>query len=304
VSKEALGGAELHGGSGVIDDVVEDEDAAFAAIRRFLSFLPQNVWELPPVTSCDDGRERREAALTTIVPANRRRTFDMRVVVRAIVDRDSFFEIGRRHGRGQIAGFARLLGHPVGVLANDGRQLAGSMTAASARKCRRFVELCQTFHLPVVNLVDEPGFMIGPDAEREGTLRAGAAAVIAVAMATMPWASVIVRKSMGLGAAAHYAPGSYILAWPTAETGALPVEGGVAVAFGREIAAAADPEARRAELEEMFAARRSPFPRAEALAVHDLIDPKDTRPLLCDWIERAWPLLSHQLGPTSFGFRP
>ena len=304
VGKDELGGAELHEKSGVIDDVVEDEAAAFAAIRRFLSYLPQNVWELPPVTPVADDRNRREEQLASIVPADRRRAFDMRKVIDALVDRDSFFEIGRRYGPGQITGLARLLGIPIGVLANDGRHLAGSMTAAGARKVRRFVEFCHTFHLPVLNLVDEPGFMIGPEAEQEGTVRAGAAAVLAVAMATVPWASVMVRKSMGLAAAAHYAPGAYILAWPSAESGALPVEGGVAVAFGREIAAAADPQAKRQELEAQFAARQSPFPRAEALAVHDLIDPRDTRARLCDWIELAHPLLKHQLGPASFSYRP
>lgn len=304
VTKEELGGAELHERSGVIDDVVEDEHAAFAAIRTFLSYLPQNVWELPPVIATDDPRDRADAGLASIVPANRRMVFDMRKLVRAVVDKDSFFEIGRRHGTGQITGLGRLMGHPVGIAANDCRQLAGSMTAASARKLRRFVEFCQVFHLPVLNFVDEPGFMIGPDAEREGTVRAGAAAVLAVACAQIPWASIMVRKSMGLAAAAHYAPGAYILAWPSAESGALPVEGGVAVAFAKEIATAADPAAKRTQLEDEFAARRSPFPRAEALAVHDLIDPRETRARLCDWIELSWPLLTHQLGPTSFTYRP
>ena len=304
VTKEELGGAEMHERTGVIDDVVADEFAAFAAIRAFLSYLPQNVWELPPVIPTDDPRDRADAFLSTVVPENRRRVFDMRKVVRAVLDRDSFFEIGCRHGTGQITGLGRLNGHPVAIAANDCRQLAGSMTAASARKLRRFVEFCHVFHLPMLNFVDEPGFMIGPDAEREGTVRAGAAAVLAVALSTIPWASIMVRKSMGLGAAAHYAPGGYILAWPSAESGALPVEGGVAVAFGKEIAAAPDPGAMRAELEEKFAARRSPFPRAEALAVHDLIDPRETRARLCDWLEMSWPLLSHQLGPTSFTYRP
>ena len=137
-----------------------------------------------------------------------------------------------------------------------------------------------------------------------GSFRAGAAAVLAVATVTVPWASIIVRKSMGLGAAAHYASGAFILAWPSAETGALPVEGGVAIAFRKEIAAAADPAAWRAELEEAFAQRRSPFPRAEALAVHDMIDPRETRARLSDWIELSWPLLTHQLGPTAFSYRP
>jgi len=304
VSKEQLGGAALHEKSGVIDDVVEDEAAAFAAIRAFLGYLPRNVWELPPATPCTDDRDRADDFLATVVPTNRRQVFDMRRVVRAVVDKDSFFEIGRRHGAGQITGLGRLLGYPVGIAANDCRQLAGSMTAAAARKLRRFVEFCQTFHLPVLNFVDEPGFMIGQDAEREGTVRAGAAAVLAVACATIPWASIMVRKSMGLAAAAHYAPGAYILAWPSAESGALPVEGGVAVAFAKEIATAANPAARRAELEDAFAARRSPFPRAEALAVHDLIDPRETRARLCDWIELSWPLLTHQLGPAHYTYRP
>ena len=304
VTKEQLGGAELHERSGVIDDVVEDEISAFAAIRAFLSYLPRNVWELPPVISTDDPRDRADAFLSSVVPVNRRKVFDMRLVVRAVLDRDSFFEIGRRHGAGQITGLGRLAGHPVGIAANDCRQLAGSMTAAAARKLRRFVEFCQVFHIPVLNFVDEPGFMIGPDAEAEGTVRAGAAAVLAVALADVPWASIMVRKSMGLAAAAHYAPGAYILSWPSAESGALPVEGGVAVAFAKEIAASENPAATRARLEDEFAARRSPFPRAEALAVHDLIDPRETRARLCDWIEMSWPLLTHRLGPTSFTYRP
>ncbi len=304
VTKEELGGAEMHERTGVIDDVVEDEFAAFTAIRAFLSYLPQNVWELPPVISTDDPRDRADDFLATVVPTNRRQVFDMRKLVRAVLDKESFFEIGRRHGTGQITGFGRLNGHPVAIAANDCRQLAGSMTATSARKLRRFVELCHVFHLPMLNFVDEPGFMIGPDAEREGTVRAGASAVLAVALSTIPWASIMVRKSMGLGAAAHYAPGVYILSWPSAESGALPVEGGVAVAFAKEIATSADPAATRARLEDEFSARRSPFPRAEALAVHDLIDPRETRSKLCDWLEMSWPLLSHQLGPISFTYRP
>lgn len=304
ITKEDLGGPDIHERSGVIDDVVEDEAAAFAAIRRFLSYLPQNVWELPPALPCDDPRERADEVLASIVPRNRRQVFDIRALIRGVIDQGSFFEIGRRHGAGQVTGLGRLLGFPVGILANDCRQLAGSMTAAGARKVRRFVEFCQVFHLPVLNFVDEPGFMIGPDAEMQGTVRAGASAVLAVALATNPWASIVVRKSMGLAAAAHYTSESYVLAWPSAESGALPVEGGVAVAFRREIEAAADPAAKRRELEEEFAARRSPFPRAAALAVHDLIDPRETRARLCDWIELAWPLLSHQLGPTSFSYRP
>jgi acetyl-CoA carboxylase carboxyltransferase component len=304
VSKDELGGAELHEKSGVIDDVVADEAAAFSAIRKFLSYLPANVWELPPVTPSEDVRDRADAALAGIIPENRRQVYDVRRVLRAVLDQDSFFEMGRRFAANQITGFGRLLGIPLGIIANDCRFGAGAMTVDGARKVRRFIELCQVFHLPVVSFVDEPGFMIGPEAEAAGTVRAGAAVVIAVAECRVPWASVIMRKSMGLAAAAHYASGAYVLAWPSAELGALPVEGGVAVAYGKEIAAAADPAAKRQELEDAFAARQSIFPRAEAFAVHDLIDPRETRAKLCDWIELIRPLLSQQLGPTSFGYRP
>ncbi len=304
VRKEELGGAAVHERSGVVDDVVEDEQAAFAAIRTFLTYLPQNVWELPPVVDSDDHRGRQEEPLAGAVPRNRRRVYDMRAILRWVVDRGSWFEIGRGYGRSQVTGFARLMGIPVGVLANDCRCLAGAMTADGARKVRRFIELCQVFHLPIVSFVDEPGFMIGPQAERDATMRFGSAAIIAAAMCTVPWASVVVRKSMGLASAVHYGPEAYVLAWPSAETGALPVEGGVAVAFRREIAAAPDPDARRRELEEQLAGRQSPFPRADAFSVHDLIDPRETRPRLCDWIELAHPLLEGQRGPTAFSFRP
>jgi acetyl-CoA carboxylase carboxyltransferase component len=304
VSKDELGGAAIHEESGVVDDVVEDEAAAMAAIRRFLSYLPQNVWEMPPVVASDDPADRAEAFLASIVPENRRQVYDMRRIVEGVVDRGSFFEMGRRYGAGIITGLARLAGIPVGIYANDCRRLAGAMTAAAARKARRFVEFCQVFHLPVVSLVDEPGFMIGPEAERDGTVRAGASAVIAAALSTVPWASVVVRKSMGLASAAHYGPGGLVLLWPSAQPGALPVEGGVAVAFAREIAAAADPLAKRQELEDALAARQSPFPRAEHFAAHDLVDPRETRLRLCEWVELVRPLLTQLLGPTSFSYRP
>ncbi|MGD2009320.1 MAG: carboxyl transferase domain-containing protein, partial [Cellvibrionales bacterium] len=141
-------------------------------------------------------------------------------------------------------------------------------------------------------------------AEREATIRHGASAVLTAAMTTVPWASVMIRRSFGVAQAAHYGPEGYVLAWPSAESGPLPVEGGVAVAFRRDIASAPDPEARRRELEEQLAAKQSPFPRAEALGVHDLIDPRQTRPELCRWLDRVQPLLPGLLGPAHFSVRP
>ena len=146
--------------------------------------------------------------------------------------------------------------------------------------------------------------MIGSQAEREATIRHGTNAVLTAAMSRVPWACVMVRRSFGVAQAAHYGPDAYVLAWPSAESGALPVEGGVAVAYAREIAAAPDPDARRRELEAELAARNSPFPRAEAFAVHELIDPRETRPRLTRWVERIQPLLPPLLGPSAFSVRP
>ena len=303
-TKEELGGAAVHGRNGTVDHTAPGEPEAFAAMRGFLSYLPSHVWETPPLGDEGDPADRWEEALLEIVPKERRRAFDMRRLLRLVVDQESFFEIGKGYGRTQITGLARLGGRPVGVWANDGRQLAGAMTADGAQKARRFIELCDLFHLPIVSFVDEPGFMIGSQSEKQATIRHGAAAVLTAVRSRVPWASVMIRRSFGVAQAAHYGPGGFVLAWPSAEQGPLPVEGGVAVAFHREIAAAEDPEAKRRELEEALAAKQSPFPRAESFSVHDLIDPRETRLRLCRWLDRAWPLLEPQLGPSPLGFRP
>jgi acetyl-CoA carboxylase carboxyltransferase component len=304
LDKQELGGAAVHARSGVVDQVASDEADALARIRRFLSYLPTNVWQLPPTAPCDDDPERSEQALLEIIPRDRRKVYDARRLLGLVLDRDSFFELGAGHGRSQITGLARLAGQPVGIWANDPRFYAGAMTADGAQKVSRFVDLCDAFHLPMIAFVDEPGFMIGPDAERSATIRHGAAAIFAVMESRVPWASVIVRKAYGVAAAAHFGPEAFVFAWPSAESGALPIEGGVAVAFRREIEAAPDPEAKRAELEEAFAARRSPYARAEGFSVHDLIDPRETRKVLCRWLGTVWPLLGEQLGPPARAPRP
>ena len=304
MTKDELGGAAVHAKSGVIDNVADDELDAFRQIRRFLSYLPSHVWARAPRASCDDPIDRMEDDLATIVPRDSRRPFDMRRVLEAVLDRGSVFEMGRRFGPSQITVLARLNGQPVGVLANDCKFYAGAMTAQAAQKYRRFVELCETFHLPVVNFIDQPGFMIGPDAERAGTIRFGMAAVAAAAQAEVPWAAIQVHKGFGVATAAHYAPNAYVLAWPSVESGALPLEGGVAVAYHREIAAAKDPDATRRELEERLRRARSPFPRAESFGVHELIDPRETRPVLCEWIEWIQERLATMVGPRRFPMRP
>ena len=304
LTKEELGGPGIHLKNGVVDNLAKDEADAFAQIRLFLSYLPGNVHELPPVTKCDDQIDRIEDALLDIVPRDRRKPFNMRKVIKLIFDKGSYFEMGRKFGPGQIVGLARLNGYPVGVFANDCHFYAGAMTADGSHKVRRFLDMCNTFHLPIIALVDEPGFMIGLESEMAGTIRHGTAALTAAVQSVVPWCSVMVRKAYGVAAAAHFGPKSYTLTWPSIETGALPLEGGVAVAFGREIDAADDPAAKRKELEDMMAAGQSPFPGAENFAVHDLIDPRETRQKLAEWLEWSWPKLKFLLGPYRPTYRP
>jgi acetyl-CoA carboxylase carboxyltransferase component len=303
-TKEELGDHMVHTKNGVVDNAAEDEPDAFDQIRRFIGYLPQNVWELAPLKDIGDSVERCDDELLSIVPRDRRKAFSIRKLLGHVVDRDSFFEMGAGYGRGQVTGLARLNGQTVGILSNDCMHLAGAMTADGAHKVRRFVELCETFHLPILSFVDEPGFMIGSASEKAGTIRYGTAAVLTVALSSVPWACIEIRKSFGVAQAAHYGPDAYVLTWPSSESGALPVEGGVAVAYRREIEAADDPEARRRELEEQLAAKLTPFPREESLTVHEVIDPRRTRPMLCDWLERVQPLLPHLLGPSGFSVRP
>ncbi|MDB2416587.1 hypothetical protein N9W42_04400 [Pseudomonadales bacterium] len=304
MTKEELGGASVHLRSGIVDNLATDDHDALAQIRRFLSYLPSSIWQRTPRYQTDDPVDRQEQALLSIVPRDSNTGFDMRHILQMIFDHGSVFEIGALYGPSQICALATLNGQPVGVLANDCLHYAGAMTAEAAQKYRRFVEMCDTFHLPIVNLIDQPGFMIGPESEAAGTIRYGMAAVAAAAQSTVPWAVIQVHKGFGVATAAHYAPGAYILAWPSVESGPLPVEGGVAVAFHREIAAAADPEAKRRELEDRLREARSPFPRAESFAVHELIDPRETRPVLCEWIEWIQPQLETLTGPTQFPARP
>ncbi|MCH2173856.1 propionyl-CoA carboxylase [Myxococcota bacterium] len=306
LDKEQLGGADVHLRSGVVDNVAEDEEDCWRQIRAFLGYLPTNVGERPPVRDTGDTRDRREELLGSIVPRSRRRAYKMRRIIEAVVDRDSFFEMSPLYGRTTVTGLARIDGRSVGVFANDPHHLGGSMSADSARKVRRLVEMCDLFHLPIVTFVDQPGFLIGSEGERTGTIRFGVEALFAAMQSRVPWASVIVRKSFGVAAGVHLGPGSTTFAWPSAEFGAMPIEGGVALAYRREIAEAPDPEARRRELEDEVAQAQSVFPRAEEFGVHELIDPRDTRRHLCDWLDTVDHVLRANVlaGPPRYTLRP
>jgi len=304
LTKEELGGAKVHTRSGVVDNVAADEDDALRQIRAFLSYLPPSVYEPAPVLRCDDARDRAEEELLGIVPRERRKPYKVRRVIQLAVDRGSFFELAAGYGRTQVTGFARVAGQPVGVMANDPMIYAGGMSADGARKIRRFVETCDAFHLPIVSFVDEPGFLIGPEAEAAGTIRYGMEAMFAVLQTRVPWIAVVLRKSFGVAQGIHYGPGATVVAWPSMMSGALPVESGVQLAFKKDIERAPDPEARRRELEDEMFAAQSVFPRAEEFGVHELIDPRRTRPVLCQWIDEIQPELRHALGPRTYTMRP
>ncbi len=307
LTKEELGGSDVHAhGSGAVDNEAESEDDAFAQIRRFLSYLPQSVWQVPPYVKPDDETSRREEELISIVPRSRRQGYDARRIVECVIDLGSFFEIAPGFGPSLITGFARLDGFPVGVMANDPYFIGGSLDAAASDKMVKFVDLCDTFHLPVVNFVDQPGFLIGREAEMQGTIRHGVRALYAVFQAITPWVAIMARRCFGVAGAGHGTTTGLNLryAWPSADWGSLPIEGGIEAAYKRDLAAAADPEKLRRELEEKFNAVRSPIRTAEAFGVEEIIDPRDTRPLLCEWVHQAYEIIPTQLGPRTRTMRP
>ncbi|MYB22977.1 MAG: hypothetical protein F4066_01005 [Chloroflexi bacterium] len=309
LTKEELGGYEVHArSSGVVDNDAEDEADAMRQIRRFLSYLPTNVHQLPPVMKYDDPLDRREERLASIIPKHRNRGYNVRRMIELVVDRGSFFEIGRYFGRAQVTGLVRIGGMPIGVLANDPMHYGGAMGAKEARKFEKFVDMCDVFHLPIVNLADQPGFLIGRPGESAGTLRAGVKAAAAINDSRVPWATVVVRRLYGVAGGAHqdFSRFCFRIAWPSGEWGSLPIEGGVAAAYRREIEAAEDPVAHRAAIEERLIALRDPFSAAEAFAVEDIIDPRDTRPMLAEWLKIAYETqLPSQLGVrVRYGMRP
>jgi acetyl-CoA carboxylase carboxyltransferase component len=306
--KEELGGARTQTAAGAVDNEAADEDDALDQLRRFLSYLPDNAWELPPVVAATDPADRREEELLSIVPRDRRKPYKVRRILEAVFDSGSVFELGARYGGSLVTAFARLGGRPVGVLASDPRFYGGGMTAAASDKLVRFVDTCDQFRVPIVNFVDQPGFLIGSEAERQGTIRRGTRAMYASYQATVPWVSVLVRKVFGVAGAGHgNAQGLNLrFAWPSGDWGSLPIEGGIQAAYRRELEAAADPAALLDEIVERLNSVRSPFRTAERFGVEEIIDPRDTRPILCDWAERAHELVRHELGggPKGRGIRP
>lgn len=304
IGKNDLGGSQIHTRNGVVDDEALSEPDAFERVRRFLSYLPSSVYELPPRADANRGNPADQAKLRSAIPENPRAVYKVRSIVETLVDAGSFFEIGRYWGKASATGLARIDGWPVMVVASDPYHYGGAWDRQTSEKINRMVDLAQLFHLPVLHLVDIPGFRIGLEAEVEGVMRAGVRALTAVSQTTIPWCTVIVRKAFGVAGAAHQHPDrfSFRYAWPSAVWGSLPIEGGLEVAYKADIEAAADPEAERTRIEQRVRALCSPFRSAEAFVVEDIIDPADTRARLVEFANLAAPL--REPGPTAFSYRP
>lgn len=308
IDKEDLGGSRVAvDTAGTIDNTARSEAEAFDMIARYLSYMPTNVWELPPRVDTGDDPDRADEALVDLVPRSRRKPYNMRKLIEMVVDTGTVFEIQPTYGKALITALARVNGHVVGVVANNPMVYGGAMDVRAARKQTHFVELCDTFHIPLVFFVDVPGFMVGLAAEKAATLREGMRSVYVGLQATVPSFTVVVRKCYGMAGMGTTDKNGldFKIAWPSAEWGSLPVEGGVAAAFRREIEAAEDPKAREAEIEAEFLANASPFRTAEAFGVEEIIDPRETRSYLSRFLEAAQVSQRHNLGPKGrIGVRP
>ncbi|HEY7270655.1 MAG TPA: carboxyl transferase domain-containing protein [Dehalococcoidia bacterium] len=306
ISKEDLGGYRVHTRlSGVVDNLAETESEALAITRRFLGYLPSNVWSMPPRLECADPPDRRDESLLSIIPRDRRRPYSAHKILEAVLDEGSFFEIAPGYGRARITGFGRLNGYPVGVMANNPLYLGGATDVAAGAKTIRLIQLCDTFHLPLISFADEPGVMVGPESERQGIERAGAQLMMAVCDSSMPWLTVVTGQLFGVAGACHHRPTGMFqrYVWPSASWGSMHIEGGTTAAYRREIESANDKEAKRLEIEARLKAIGSPFRTAEQTG-QDIIDPRETRELLCEFVEDAQPILRSQLGQTGMPYRP
>ncbi|MBX7222860.1 MAG: methylmalonyl-CoA carboxyltransferase [Blastocatellia bacterium] len=305
VTKEDLGGAQVHRTNGAVDMVVPTEMDALTAIRRFLSYLPQNVFQLPPVEVACDPADRREPWLLSAIPRNRRHRYKIRPILEAIFDEGSLFEMAC-YGGSTVTALARLDGKPVGVAASDCFVGGGALSVEGAEALIRLADLCDTFHLPLVMLTDQPGIAIGRAAERRGVIRHGARAIAAIYQARVPAAEVILRRVYGVGGAGASNRHRFVqrFAWPSGDWGSLPLEGGIEAAYRRELESSPDPARLLAEINARLDAVRSPFRTAEHFGIEEIIDPQDTRPLLCEWVRDAYELLPSLLGRPARGTRP
>jgi acetyl-CoA carboxylase carboxyltransferase component len=291
VTQEELGGSRVHTRkSGVADLEVESDEECIQAIKDYLSFMPQNCEEKPPVRVTTDPVERADDDLVEVLPETNRKPYDMYEVIRRIVDDGWWFDMKPQFAKTLITCFARMGGRPVGIVANQPKQLGGIIENDSADKAARFINLCDAFNVPLLFLQDVPGFMVGTKVEQAGIIRHGAKMLYAVSRATVPKVTVVVRKAYGAGyyvmCGKAYEP-DLIVAWPTAEISVMGAEGAVNIILRKQIEAAEDPDAKRAELVADFRKIIDPYIAAGNAMIDDIIDPRETRAVVIRALEMA-----------------
>ena len=312
ITKEELGGWHIHCTNGSVDNLAESEQEAMAMTRTFLSYLPSSVYEAPPVRVPDasDPIDRREEELAALIARKRTTTFDIRKAIRLMADKDSFFEIGPLWGTDQVTGFVRFNGHPLGVIASDSQHVnGGALTADGCDKLTRHLDLCDLFHIPILNLIDNPGFAVGLEHEIASTIRKGAEWMIAFAQVQVPIFTVLMRRSFGVAGNNYATPRSrpsVRVVWPAADVGGIPPEGGIEAAYKRQLAEAEDPVALRAELDARIESARGPLGPLNKFQMEEMIDPRDTRRYICEWVDNAYKVVSQpaRLVPRALQFRP
>jgi acetyl-CoA carboxylase carboxyltransferase component len=291
VTQEQLGGSRVHcRRSGVGDLEVADDADCIEQIKRYLSYFPQNCEQPPPIVPTADPIDRGDEELLDILPDSNRKPYDMYEVIRRIVDDGVYFDLKPQWAKTIITCLARFGGRPAGIVANQPKQLGGILDNDSADKAARFINLCNAFGIPLVYLMDVPGFMVGTKVEAEGIIRHGAKMLYATANATVPKITVVIRKAYGAGyyvmCGRAYEP-DLIVAWPSAEISVMGAEGAVEIIFRKQVEAAEDPAAKRRELIESFRRIIDVYVAAGNDMIDDVIDPRETRPTICRALELA-----------------
>ncbi|MFN2587270.1 MAG: acyl-CoA carboxylase subunit beta, partial [Actinomycetota bacterium] len=288
-----MGGSQVHTKvSGVADLEVENDEECLRVVRKYLGYFPSSNLDRPPVVESADPVDRRCEALLDLVPANPRQAYDMRKVVTELADGGDFFPIKPDWAKNLVTGFARFGGRPAGIVANQPKFLGGALDVNSADKAARFVWLCDAFGLPLVFLMDCPGFLVGSGVEKQGIIRHGAKMLFAVAEATVPKVTIVLRKGYGAGYyvmnGRAYEP-DLIVAWPTAEISVMGPEGAVNIIFRKQIEGLPEEErdAARNEMVALIREQISPYVAAGWSFVDDVVDPADTRAVLCHGLENA-----------------
>jgi acetyl-CoA carboxylase carboxyltransferase component len=291
VTQEELGGSKVHTRiSGVGDLEVDSDEDCIDAIKRYLSFFPQNCEEAPPLRKPADPVDRMDEELLDVLPDSPRKPYDMYDVIRRIVDDGEWFDLKPRWARTIITCLARMGGRPVGIVANQPKHLGGILENDSADKAARFINLCDAFGIPLLFLQDVPGFMVGTKVEQAGIIRHGAKMLYAVSRATVPKVTVVIRKAYGAGyyvmCGKAYEP-DLIVAWPSAEISVMGPEGAVNIIFRKQIEASEDPDAMRAQMIDGIRKSIDPYIAAGNAMIDDIIDPRETRPVVISALEMA-----------------